>query len=334
MAKYVFCSDSSNNKYNAGSKAVNDATRIATNIGYMPQCVAYYAPFLQHNRVLKFINLLLNILISFYVFCSIRKQNTYFLQWPGYAKSDLVFFKRLIQCRPYLIILIHDIDSLRCISSYKEQKYFYKLLDTANVIIAHSENMKHFLASKGVNSSKIQILTCFDYLSEESCKNRVHSNKVVFAGNLNKSPFLNLLDSINDIRFYCYGLPCHSMGRNVIYKGKFRSECISVLEGSWGLVWDGDSLEKCSGVTGNYLRFNSPHKLSLYIAAKLPILIWKESAMADYVVNNNIGYAINSINEISSLISSCTYEEYNTLQLNIEKVAEQIKNGNHLRAYL
>ena len=55
-------------------------------------------------------------------------------------------------------------------------------------------------------------------------------------------------------------------GPNCTYKGKFSPENISFIEGNWGLVWDGDQLETCHGKLGEYLRINSSHKISLYIA--------------------------------------------------------------------
>ena len=55
------------------------------------------------------------------------------------------------------------------------------------------------------------------------------------------------------------------------------------MEGNWGLVWDGNSIDTCSGNFGEYLRLNAPFKFSLYLAAKRPVVVWRESAMAEYV---------------------------------------------------
>ena len=50
------------------------------------------------------------------------------------------------------------------------------------------------------------------------------------------------------------------------------------MEGSFGLVWDGISVETCAGVYGEYLKVNNPHKTSLYLASGIPVIIWKEAA--------------------------------------------------------
>ena len=45
------------------------------------------------------------------------------------------------------------------------------------------------------------------------------------------------------------------------YKGVFKPDIIGHLEGSWGLVWDGDSTETRSGTWGSYLK-NSLHLIN------------------------------------------------------------------------
>ena len=59
---------------------------------------------------------------------------------------------------------------------------------------------------------------------------------------------------------------------NETYFGSFLpDELPAALEGGFGLVWDGDSAETCSGVFGEYLRYNNSHKASLYLASGFPL---------------------------------------------------------------
>ena len=51
-------------------------------------------------------------------------------------------------------------------------------------------------------------------------------------------------------------------------------------KGSFGLIWEGDSIEKPSGSLGRYIQYISHHKLSLYILAKLPIIVAASAATA------------------------------------------------------
>lgn len=63
----------------------------------------------------------------------------------------------------------------------------------------------------------------------------------------------------------------------VDHKGYTRSDdLIATAEGEYGLVWYGSSLEGGVGPEGEYLQYNAPHKLSLYIRCGLPVIIGKK----------------------------------------------------------
>ena len=99
------------------------------------------------------------------------------------------------------------------------------------------------------------------------------------------------------------------------------------MEGSFGLIWDGDSLETCSGDYGKYLEYNNPHKLSLYIAAGIPVITWKGAAIADFIKKYNIGFTVNSIYEISEIIGKMTLSEYEEYKNNLKGLQEKVCSG-------
>ena len=51
--------------------------------------------------------------------------------------------------------------------------------------------------------------------------------------------------------------------KNLRFNGpKHSDEFVASVSGTgnWGLVWDGDSIDECSGQWGEYLKINNPHK--------------------------------------------------------------------------
>lgn len=44
------------------------------------------------------------------------------------------------------------------------------------------------------------------------------------------------------------------------------------LEAKYGLVWDGLEITSCEGTFGQYLKYNNPHKFSLYMAAGIAVI--------------------------------------------------------------
>ncbi|UXZ08780.1 hypothetical protein F1B95_08005 [Clostridium perfringens] len=66
----------------------------------------------------------------------------------------------------------------------------------------------------------------------------------------------------------------------MIYKKSLSpKEIVEKIEGDFGLIWDGTSINICDGSFGEYTKFNTPHKLSMYIASEIPVIVWKEAKM-------------------------------------------------------
>ncbi|QFS34603.1 hypothetical protein LV515_06955 [Limosilactobacillus vaginalis] len=104
----------------------------------------------------------------------------------------------------------------------------------------------------------------------------------------------------------------------------------SHLNGDYGLVWDGVSSETCKGMYGQYLRYNTPHKFSLYISSGLPVIVWDKAAIAEFVKKYNVGLTISNLNDIDNLLHSVPSSQYKELQKNVIKVAEKMRNGQFL----
>ena len=150
-----------------------------------------------------------------------------------------------------------------------------------------------------------------------------------------KSSYIYKLDKLflSNIKIYLYGgnFEKKENVRNCIYKGAYDADILpNVMEGDYGLVWDGPELSRCEGNTGNYMRYNNPHKVSLYIAAELPIIIWDQAALADFVTKNHIGITVDSLEKIEEELSKITEEQYRVLKDNLRKLSVKVQNGYYL----
>lgn len=317
--------------FNAGTKAVNDTAQILESVGYKPLPLGtckgntHYHIYRTYRMVVEWWHLLILLLTK-------SSKNTYFLQWPFYhilhRTRNIVYQCLKHKCK-HLQILIHDINSLR--NYPKDREMESKFFSIAELIIVHTDRMKDYLLEIGIPEQKIKILTSFDYLTNDKINtNRTNTNTIIYAGNLLKSPFLQQIGSHHGITIHCYGKEMPYSSPNLKYKGAFKSENVSVLDGSWGLVWDGISVDSCAGDFGDYLRYNAPHKLSLYIAAGVPVIIWKGSGLAEYVVKKNLGVAVDSIVEIESIINKISTEEYENILTCIRQESQEIRAGKHL----
>jgi len=233
-----------------------------------------------------------------------------------------------------IICVVHDIEILRrnVRDDYIEQ---YNMLQTlADIWIVHNTKMKELLVSKGFPEDKIVSLEIFDYLIGDSPEVKKDSG-VIVAGNLDigKSEYIYHLNEISDVKFNLFGANYSDNDDydNISYFGTFLpDELIKNLQGKYGLVWDGNSLDTCNGLTGEYLKINNPHKLSLYLAVGLPIIIWDEAAEADFVLKEYVGITVKSLYELPDKISAISDSEYKTMKRNAEIVGKRLRNGEYM----
>jgi len=260
---------------------------------------------------------------------SIKKNSLVVFHFPLLANAYKWLLQMLRLRGVNTVALIIDIDGLRDKDDML-LKTEIKLLKQFTCIICHNTAMKNKLLEY-LPAAKISTIQLFDYPAATPPIPRQLSNSISFAGNLNKAKFACNLQQLKGLQFNVYGLGydarLHSKEGST-YKGVVAPDLLpAVLEGSFGLVWDGDSIETCD----DYLRYNTPHKLSLYVVAGLPVIVWKDSAAAHLVGENNIGFTVSSLTEIREKINSLTAAEYETMRTQVVTIGKQIGNGYFLR---
>lgn len=87
----------------------------------------------------------------------------------------------------------------------------------------------------------------------------------------------------------------------------------------------------CSGIFGDYLRINNPHKTSLYLACGIPVITWNKAAIAQYVRKNRVGITVSSLDEINEKLKDVSKDEYNLMRKNAKKCSERVRNGYYLK---
>lgn len=237
-----------------------------------------------------------------------------------------------------LYALLHDIDSLRFETDPSRELAVLGLFDG---LISHNPAMTRWLRDNGY-TKKIVDLCMFDYLSESA--SAFHESgmslpvRVVYAGNLNfaKATYIygEAVGRLKNVSLSVFG-PFFESDRAapgaVTHKGVF-DPSHPVLDGKYhfGLVWEGTSAQTCEGPYGRYLRYNNPHKASLYVSLGLPLVIWSGSAMAEFVADRGIGVAIDSLEELEQLPSRVDSEAYLAMVQRVQALRREIANGDFL----
>lgn len=340
MENYFLTLDLEEN-YTAGAKAKIDLEYFLYQYGFKK--LNLYEGTSKLNKIASFINKLYNLPFN-------KKEKVILAtHYPLLNPKILKTFIKVLKLGKYnitLIGIVHDIDSLRYQRNYTLIKKEIEILGMFDYLISHNSTMTNWLVEQGLKS-KIKELELFDYKESDNenavkIKNtgqemELRKGKYIisFAGNLDpqKSSFIYLLDRVNSLNllFYLYGPNFNTakiLKENIKYKGVYESDVLPLyLEGDWGLIWDGDNIKTCSNNTGNYLRYNTPHKLSLYIVGGLPVIIWNEAAASEIVKKYNIGIAVNSLEEVSEKLSNIGVDEYKQFKKNVLMLAKKLRKG-------
>lgn len=257
-----------------------------------------------------------------------------FFQYPmiNFSFGFQFLIRKLNRKNIKTVAIIHDLNSVRYpeFKSYKNKEL--KVLNSFSYIIDHNSRMRNKLQEMGVNEPKIIDLELFDYLVKEKKSNQKTNknkkNEIIVAGNLAKSKAGYLYELPSNIRFGLYGLNFESEKDNISYYGAFDPEELSrLIDGKFGLVWDGPSSKTCEGKYGEYLKINNPHKASLYISSGIPIIVWEFSALCNFVKRYKCGIMISSLENLRDVLSSIGEVEYQEILKNAERLSDKVCNG-------
>lgn len=312
------------------NKAKNDVNEIVKRLGYKD-----LSPIRKSNSGVS--HFLVKALGVARILTKMRKGDVLFLQYPmkKFYKMACLFAHAK---GTKVATVVHDLGAFRRHKLTPEQEN--RRLSHTDFLIVHNEKMRDYVKAHGFKGT-LYCLGIFDYLSDSKPADYITPHKpwsIVYAGGLGRRRNAFLYD----IDKYAEGYVLDIYGRgfdtgsdkdwsHVRYKGFAESEqFIAKTEADFGLVWDGASLDECTGDWGEYLKINNPHKTSFYLRAGIPVIVWKEAAMAPFVVNNGIGICVASLREIGSCLAEITPEDYAQMRAKAARTGCMIGEGHYI----
>ena len=288
------------------------------------------------------------------VFCSMKvpRGSVVLAQFPSvYLKGRLGYwFLSLLakRRRARIVTVVHDVDLLRFgTEDAVAGDFASRIMALSDALVVHNQRMADWFAGRGFPRGRLIPLGIFDYLTDSGsgcdAAERAEAGdfrRVIVAGNLRvgKAGYLARLKEVSDVHWLLYG-PSYDAercgGGNVEYMGCHPADELPArLDGGFGLVWDGDSVETCAGGYGEYLRYNSPHKLSLYLASGIPVVIWKEAAEADLVVREGVGLPVASLRDVGAAMRGISAGDYAAMRRRARVFGRRLRNGEFIGAAL
>jgi len=274
----------------------------------------------------------------------LKKDDNIVIQFP--VKNHTFLFSSVINNLKSkgvnVIGVIHDLEIIR--NSKHADNFVQKIriefeeiksLKEFDKLIVHNEKMKNFISERlDIDANRMISLDIFDYLVDGDNKNTNVDDSVVIAGNFKGIKASYIYNLPKNVNFNLYGINFDEnyQSNNINYCGSFHPDKIAnTLKGKYGLVWDGNSTSTCSGSHGEYLRYNNPHKTSLYLASGLPVIIWDNAAIAKFIIDNNCGICIDNLDNLSSVIAKVDDNKYQEMLDNVNRVSKLIKSGHYIK---
>ena len=330
---------------NAGNKARNDVEEIVKQEGFSPLLLTVEDWY--KMSTIKAQQHKAQALSQ--AFSRLKSGDQLLIQFPMLHHSFFTTYlvKRLQARGVKVYFIIHDLEVLRYANldtvplKHKIRVHLQEssLLKVADGVIAHNPIMKSVLVEKGLPKHKLVSLEIFDYLipNYQEKDGLSKDQPIIVAGNLaqEKAGYLYQLPARPAYNLYGVGFDESRALENEAYFGSFLpDELPAALEGGFGLVWDGDSAETCSGVFGEYLRYNNSHKASLYLASGFPLVVWKQSALSHFVLEKNCGVAVESLHDLKNTIENLSDADYQELVANAKNIGKKIRDGFYLTSAL
>lgn len=334
-----------NNVKNAGNKARNDVEEIVKREGYQALVLS-----VDNWYEMSTLKAQLHKSKAFgQALAQLKQGDELLIQFPMLHHSFFTthHVKKAQKKGVKVHFIIHDLEALRYANldtvplkhKIRVQIQESGLLGAADGIIAHNPIMKSVLVNKGVAEDKIVSLGIFDYLipNFQEKSGLTKDQPIIVAGNLaqEKAGYLYSLPEGPAYNLYGVGFDESRALANETYFGSFLpDELPAALEGGFGLVWDGDSAETCSGVFGEYLRYNNSHKASLYLAAGFPVVVWEESSLAHFVIDKQCGLVVSSLSDLKENLDTLSEEQYKEMLENAKQIGSKLRQGQYLRTAL
>ena len=274
---------------------------------------------------------------------TLRKGDVLFLQYP--MKKFYYMACLLAQAKGARVVtVIHDLGAFRRHKLTPEGEN--SRLSKTDFLIVHNPTMRDYLLEHGYKGG-IHCLQIFDYLSENQPVDYATPDtpwRIVYAGNLARwrNEFLYHLEPImHDWQMDLYGKGFDSTQMPTAksqepsalkYHGFIASDdFIAQAKADFGLVWDGDSVEECTGDWGEYLRINDPHKTSFYLRAGIPVIVWSQAAMAPFIEEQGVGIAVNGLQQIGERLASLSAADYQQMRQNAQAMGRQLAEGYYIK---
>lgn len=243
----------------------------------------------------------------------------------GREQDDLAFLTKIKEKQVKLILITLNIDYLRYDTADKAATV--SALQQADVLITLSQAMNQQLLLDGVNVPMV-VLDLHDYLSEGEILPATYMKKLIFAGSPYKATYMQGWQSHIPIDIFAREEAIDHIDQlhdSISYTGYLTPDKMpNLINYGFGLAFDVDS---DAGHFANYQTLNLSHKVSLFLAAGLPIIVNARAASAPILRAANAALVIDSIGDIEDIFYAMDDVQYHKLAHGSAQLGRLVRDG-------
>ncbi|GEK29472.1 hypothetical protein [Furfurilactobacillus siliginis] len=283
----------------------------------------------------------------------LKKNDAVLVDWPFPNQGTRwvqALFDNIHAFGAKIVIVIDDLYSLRMDSKLPKlgdedglQRYLADnlisdevvLISQADGLIVHSTPMYQYLKQELqlVNKTITTNVAAYGPGGNKSVHfqgRRVLSDTIDYAGNLNFAQFLYDLPETFQINVFGNRESDNKLAdhTNINMHPYVDPEAINhLLSGSFGLVWNSTTYPFATGNIAEYTKYNTEAKLSMYLAADEPVIVWSQASFAKFVADNQVGIVIDDLSQLPDKLAQITAADYDALIDNVQRISPQIRSG-------
>lgn len=245
----------------------------------------------------------------------------------GTEREDLERIRMIKAAGGDVVLITLNIDYLRYKDADKEA--IIESLNESSVIISLSRRLSRQLRLDGVSPDRpIVELLLHDYLVNQNVRPPMFEKTVIFAGSPYKTPYIQDWPNLTPVDIFAREKEATALdinANNVNYIGYVHPDMIPrMLNYGFGLAFDAASK---AGDFATYQTMNLSHKVSMFLAAGVPLIINAKAASAETIEAANAGILINDIEEIDSALESINEHDYAEMVAGARRLGELVRTG-------
>lgn len=264
------------------------------------------------------------------ILAGVTNEDVVFLQSPlwnsTHFEKALMERMRVIAPGSKCVTFVHDMPPLMWESERYLISNYLELYRMADLLIFPTQQAYEFWKEQGLVAKKVLIQHMWDHpVDIDTSIKPPFSRTICFAGNAEKFTFVKKWQSETIQLAVTANQADWPESKNVKQLGWFQNDAVLAQTlrntGGFGLHWTQDPY------WWEYMKYNASYKLSLYLAAGLPVIVPDGHPEKDYILRKKLGIAVKSLEDAVSQITVMTPEQYAEMVQAVDNVGELLRNG-------